>query len=100
MTNVKATTKAGQAIINDLERVNRYGRETIHTAYVRPSSTKVNAYNAIAERAKHTDGYENNLSVVGAGSHFFSTVYSYVADGIRYIVKDTASNTYVVGVEI
>ena len=95
MQEVKNTTKAGQAIINDYERVQRYGRETIYTAYGRPSTTKVNAYNAISDRANATAGYQHDLSVVGAGSHFFSTIYSIVDEiGRVWLIKDTASNTY------
>ena len=98
MTNVKASTKKGQEIINDFYRAVS-NHKTIYTAYNNASYAKQNAWNEIKARAKDTEGYENNLSIVGASSHFFSCIYSYVQDGIRYIVKDTHSNTFIVAMD-
>lgn len=94
MTTIKENTKAGQAIINDYLRTMRNGKKTIYQAYGRPSSTKVESYNAIEKRAVETDGYQHDLSVCGAGSHFFSTIYSVIENGTKYIIKDTKCNVY------
>lgn len=92
MTEIKNTTKAGQAILSDYNRPT--AARTIYEAYGRPSAAKVRAYEDIARRAADTPGYNHDLKVCGAGSHFFSTVYSYTEDGTTYVIKDTPSNTY------
>ena len=89
---VKATTKQGQGIIHDLHT--RYGHDDIWDAYTRPSAAKVRAWRQIEATATTTPGYNHDLQIVGASSHFFSTVYSYTdADG-QHIIKDTHANTY------
>ena len=94
MTTIKNTTKAGKAIISDLYR---NGEANIFEAYGRPSIYKINAFKEIENRANNTPGYNHDLHICGAGSHFFSTVYSYTNEsGDLVIVKDTASNTYMV----
>ena len=97
MTTIKNTTKAGQAIINEFNYYQSKGRRGIYEAYGSPSSRKVNSYNEIERRASETNGYNHDLTVAGAGSHFFSTLYSFCDEvGKMFIVKDTASNTYIV----
>lgn len=96
MKTIKAGTKAGQAIIADYNRFAGTSR-SIFTAYGKPSTAKVCAYLDIEKRAKETAGYRNDLAVCGAGSSYFSTIYSFVDEiGKLFIVKDTASNTYIV----
>lgn len=92
-TDVKNTTQKAQGIIWDYEHAQR-NPKTIWQAYGRPSEIKVRTYNAIMERAHNTSGYNHDLSVSGAGSHNYSTVYSYTENGVTYIVKDTKANTY------
>ena len=94
MTEIKNTTKAGQAIISEYKYNTNKGRRTIYQAYSRPSYRKVNAYNEIARRANETAGYNNDLTVSGKSSNFFSTLYSYTEAGKTYIIKDTANNIY------
>lgn len=97
MTTINNNTKAAADIISTWNR-HKNDHKGIFAAYGRPSYRKVNAYNSIEERAKETAGYNNDLTVCGAGSSFFSTIYSYTdADGI-HIVKDTPSNTFLVTV--
>ena len=93
MKELKNTTKAAQAIINEFNRANRQ-RKTIYQAYSKPSYRKVSAYNEIAHRASNTPGYNNDLTVSGTSSNFFSTLYSYTEAGKTYLIKDTASNIY------
>ena len=97
MTTLKNTTKAGQAIINDYNRTIRNGRQNIWQAYARPSHRKVSTYEEIVKRASETEGYNHDLSVCGANSSFYSTVYSFTDEaGKTFIVKDTHTNTYIV----
>lgn len=94
MTKVKANTQKGQSIIRDLQ----YNRNVtdIYDAYGRPSAEKVRTFRDIERRAENTEGYNGDLHITGAGSSFYSTIYSYTVDGITTIVKDTYANTYCV----
>ena len=92
-TKVNKGTKAARYIMWDFENA-RYN--DIHAAYGRPSKTKVDTFNAIKERAIKTPGYNHDLRVAGAGSHNYSTVYSYTVDGVTTIVKDTKANIFAV----
>lgn len=92
-TKVNATTQKGQSIIRDLN----YNRacDDIFKAYDRPSSRKVSSFLRIWDRAHETEGYNHDLHIVGAGSHFYSTIYSVSnADGTTSIIKDTRDNVY------
>ena len=91
MIDVKPWSKKGAHIIWDYDNRN-YG--DIDDAYVRPSSDKRSSYRAIERRALATEGYNNDLKVVGKSCHFYSTVYTYDEDGVTYIVKDTVGGTY------
>ena len=93
MTEIKATTKAGQAIINELKWSK--GRD-IYEAYNNPSPAKVQSFRAIERRALETEGYNHDLHIVGANSNFYSTIYTYTQDGTTYAIKDTYANTYTV----
>lgn len=96
MTEIKNTTKKALGIMNDLLY---RGYDDIYSAYGRPSYYKVNAWREIEERARATSGYNHDLHIVGASSHFFSTVYSYTEeDGTLCIVKDTHANTFIIKV--
>lgn len=93
MTRINATTKKGSQIIDDLYRTS-YKGYSFEDVYKSASSAKWRAWHEIEYRAMNTQGYEHNLHIVGASSHFFSTIYSYVEDGMRHIIYDTHSNTY------
>ena len=97
MESVKATTKKAADIIATFNRC-KYDHAGIYDAYGRPSCYKVAAFNEIQERARNTAGYNHDLTVCGAGSSFFSTIYSYTDENGMHIVKDTPSNTFVVTV--
>ena len=91
MTEIKASTKKGQWIIDDL---GRRGYSDIFDAYNRPSGHKVSAWRDIVDRAISTPGYNHDLHIVGASSSFFSTIYSYTDDAGKHVVKDTYADTY------
>lgn len=93
MTKVNPNTKAARYIIYDL--YHHTDRRSIWEAYQAPSSKKVNSYLAIKARATSTPGYNDDLHICGAGSHNYSTVYSFTEDGKTYAVKDTKANTYI-----
>jgi hypothetical protein len=93
MTKINQNTKAANHMVYDL--MHNTSRRTIWDAYTRPSDAKVNSYEAIRARALNTPGYNRDLHIAGAGSHNYSTVYSYTIDGKTYVVKDTKSNTYI-----
>ncbi len=91
MTTVNTNTKQAQAIIDDFGRA---GKGTIYQAYATPSNRKIQEWLKIERRACQTAGYNHDLRVSGAGSHHFSTIYSYNEGGHTVIVKDTKSNTF------
>ena len=91
MTILNPTTKKALGIISDLKTP---GERSIFTAYGRPSSYKISAFQDIERRALTTPGYNHDLHICGAGSHYFSTVYSYTENGHTTIIKDTKSNIY------
>lgn len=93
MTRINSTTKKGIQIISDLTRTS-YKGYSFEDVYKTASSAKWRAWHDIERRASSTPGYENNLHIVGASSHFFSTIYSYIEDGMRHIIYDTHCNTY------
>jgi len=93
MTKVKKNTKKANWIIYDL--THNTARRSIFDAYVSPSAAKINSFEAIRARALSTPGYNHDLHISGAGSHNYSTVYSYTEGGITYVVKDTKCNTFV-----
>lgn len=95
MIRVNAGTQKANGILWDYNHYAGSGRD-IFKAYNRPSSAKIRSYQAIAERARNTAGYNNDIAVCGAGSHNYSTVYSFTENGTTYIVKDTKANTYVI----
>ena len=92
-TRINPTTKKAAAIVDEWTR-HRFDRLSIHGAYGRPSSEKVSSYEAIERRAYATEGYNHDLTVTGAGSHFYSTVYSFTDGEGLHIVKDTKCNTF------
>ena len=93
MTEIKATTKKGKEMQHDLFNTYYRGR-SFWDVYGRASAAKRRAWEEIERRALATPGYCGDLHICGASSHFFSTIYSYIEDGVRHIVKDTASYTY------
>lgn len=84
---------------------------TIWSRYERPSQNKINAwddiqslYNSdlgvhevIIKGKKHHLQYQYDLKIVGASSHFFSTIASFedIDDGVIYLIKETHCNTYI-----
>lgn len=95
MTTVKNTTKQAQSIIRTFNSGWNKGK-TIWDAYGKPSDAKVRAYEAILDRAVHTEGYNGDFIISGASSCFFSTMYSYTDAEGTHIVYDTPSDTKVV----
>ncbi len=92
-TKVNKGTQKAAWIIWDLEH--NTDKRDIHDAYGRPSVYKVRSFEAIRDRALNTPGYNGDLHISGAGSSFYSTVYSVTADGQTWIIKDTYANTYI-----
>lgn len=94
MIIVKTGTKEAQRI--NYMFMNPYcNKGSIYKAYGKCSSTKQAAWEAIKTRAEKTEGYNNDIRVVSANCHFFSTLYSYTYDGETYIVYDTKGATKV-----
>lgn len=93
MTTIKKGTKLYNAIMWDYMNLNK---GDIFEAYNRPSPAKIRSYKDIENRALNTAGYNYDLKVVACSSHFYSTIYSYIENGKKYIVKDTYANTYVI----
>jgi hypothetical protein len=92
-TRLNPSTKKAAAIVSEW-RYNRNRHESIHDAYGRPSYRKVSTYNDIERRANDTPGYNHDLTVTGANSSFYSTIYSFTDEEGTHIIKDTASNVY------
>lgn len=83
---------------------------TIWSRYERPSQNKVDAWNDIVslynsnigvhsvkiKGVEHTLQYNYDVKMVGASSHFFSTIASFedLDDGKTYLIKETHCNTY------
>lgn len=93
MTEIKAGTKKAQEMQNDLTATYCRGR-TFEDVYKTASTAKSCAWYQIKERAENTPGYNHDLHITGASSHFFSTIYSYIEDGITHIIRDTHTATY------
>lgn len=94
MSKVNKGTKKAQEMIWDL--MHNTNRRTIWDAYSKPSYAKVRSFEEIQGRAYNTEGYNHDLHITGANSSFYSTAYSFTtAEGQTFIVKDTASNTYI-----
>lgn len=92
MTEIKAGTVKAQEMESLL---NSYGAaRDIWDAYEKPSAAKARAWREIESRAQQTPGYAHDLKITGASSHFFSTIYSYIEDGVRHIIRDTHAATY------
>lgn len=70
----------------------RYGQQTLRQAYKSFSSKKYNAWTSIKYRCADENGFA--LSVVGAGSHLFSTGYLRIMpDGSVELVYDYCTGT-------
>ena len=97
MIKVNASTKEGKSIIA-LFNSDYWNKGTIYDAYNKPSSRKIQAYTAILNRARGTEGYNHDLKVVAAGCQTFSTMYSYTDAEGTHVVYDTKCYTRVVDV--
>lgn len=93
MTTINKGTKLYNAIMWDYLNSNR---GDIFNAYSKPSAAKIRSYRDIERRATGTAGYNHDLKVTAASSHFYSTIYSFIQNGIKYIVKDTYANTFII----
>ena len=93
MTKVNAGTKKAEAMIWEWE--NCYKGNSVDEAYVSCSYKKQSSFEDIRLRACSTEGYNHDLKVTSAGSHFYSTMYSFTNDEGTFLVKDTASNTFI-----
>lgn len=83
---------------------------TIYSRYERPSQNKirawvdiVDAYNTdngihtiVIKGTNHNLQYNGDIKIVGASSHFFSTIASFedLDDHTIYLIKETHANTY------
>lgn len=92
-TLIKAGTKKAESIMHEWDYYKSRHRD-IYDAYGRPSSVKVRTFKDIESRARETDGYNHDLTVTGAGSSFYSTMYSYTDAAGTHIIKDTYANIY------
>ena len=94
MKSINIGTKKYNELVWKWENCNK---GSIFEAYDRPSSAKVSSYQDIVIRATNTEGYNNDIKVVGAGSWNYSTMYSFTDNkGWTFIVYDTADNTYLI----
>ena len=87
-----------------------HGHGTIYTRYERPSQSKIRAWHSIEDDYNSNEGvhqinikgvtktlcYNHDLKIVGASSHFFSTIASFedLDTGEIWLVKETHVNTY------
>ena len=102
----KATSQAAQRMHYDYE----HKRGTVFSRYDRPSQAKIQSWCDIVDSYTDNGGYievmfrgqlhhwqyNYDVAVVGASSHFYSTIASFkdVDTGIKYLVKETHANTY------
>ena len=93
MTEINPGTKKADTMI--WEWKNCFKGRSVSDAYGRCSSAKMSSYRMILERAISTDGYNGDIKVTSANCHFYSTMYSFTTDAGTYIVKDTASNIFI-----
>lgn len=93
MTNVNLGTKQASRMVWEWNNCNK-GND-VRIAYGKCSSIKQSSFDNIKSRACKTEGYNNDLKVTAAGSHFYSTMYSFTNDNGTFLVKDTASNTFI-----
>ena len=94
MTKINKGTKKYDAIMWTFNHA--FKGNNIFDAYNAPSYKKVSSFNAIANRAKNTAGYNHDLKVCNAGCQNHSTSYSYTQNGTTYVIYDTKCNTYVI----
>ena len=74
------------------DHIARYGQQALNQAYKSFSSKKYIAWTNIKQRCSDEGGFA--LSVVGAGSHFFSTGYLRImTDGSVELVYDYCTGT-------
>ena len=93
MTKINPGTKKADAMI--WEWKNCFKGRTVTDAYGRCSYRKIESFQNIMSRCAETEGYNNDLKVTSAGSHFYSTMYSFTTEAGTFIVKDTASNIFI-----
>ena len=92
-TKVNPNTQRAAEIVSTWNHYKNAHR-TIWDAYGRPSNAKIRTCEEIQNRARNTAGYNGDFSVAGAGSSFYSTVYSFTDDAGTHVIKDTYANTY------
>jgi len=77
-----------RSIVEDLYKWNK---GDISQAYGKPSDTKVEIYNDIAQRASNEGGYD--LCVRSRNCHFFTTMYRVKNGNTEYLVVDYPTRT-------
>lgn len=92
MTEIKKGTKKAADLINEFLNTRK---KSIYEAYTKPSKRKVNAWEMIKAECAGTEGYNKDLKVTAASSHFFSTMHSFTKEGKTFIVKNTYADTYI-----
>ena len=92
---IKSNTKQADYLRSDARRT-MWAYDDIYEAYNSPSIYKVRSFNAIKERCRETNGYNNDLKIIGKNSSTYSTIYTFTENGVIYAVKDTKDNTYIV----
>lgn len=93
MTKVNMGTKRAEAMIYEWE--NCYKGRSVNDAYRKCSRIKQLTFQDIELRACGTEGYNHDLKVTSANCNFYSTMYSFTNDEGTFLVKDTASNTFI-----
>jgi len=93
MTIVNAGTKKAEAMI--WEWKNCYKGDDVRTAYGTCSADKKDSFDAIRRRAIETEGFNNDLKVIGANCYSYSTMYSFTNAEGTFLVKDTYCNTFI-----
>jgi hypothetical protein len=92
---VKANTKQAEGLRQDAQRWGRWTWSDIYEAYESPSVYKVRSFKAIEDRARNTEGYNNDLRIIGKNCMQYSTIYTFTEGSKTYIVKDTKDNCYI-----
>ena len=70
----------------------RNAKDTIFTAYKKPSQTKINTYIYICETAEQMGG--TNPKVIGHNCNTYATAFTFYRNGWEIIRIDTKDNIY------
>ena len=93
MTSINPGTKKAEAMIWEWKNCNKGAN--VNAVYNKCSKIKQLTFQDIELRACGTEGYNHDLKVTSANCNFYSTMYSFTNDEGTFLVKDTASNTFI-----